>query len=148
MRRLFVHVKLVKACLAVRDAGIARSRDQSKVSSKSRCIALVVPHFPVLLWLHPVIFEHARVLSYVVSFHLQPCLRLLRFEQEVVVTMWTVLVALLKLFHILPEGLLTLLASERHFERLFQIVILRVGVALRTVEPLSAAWRANGDLGV
>ena len=66
----------------------------------------------------------------------------------VVITMRTVLVALVVLGHVLPESLLALLAHEHHLHRLRQLVRLRFRVTFRAVEPLLAARRADGDLRV
>lgn len=65
-----------------------------------------------------------------------------------VVTVGTVLVALVKLLHVFAEALFALLAREGHLQRLFQSMRLSVGMALRAVEPLPAAGRTDGDLGV
>ena len=60
-----------------------------------------------------------------------------------IITMRTILIALLIHRHILPERLLALLTQERHLIRLRQPVVLRLRVALGAVEPLSAAGRAD-----
>ena len=60
-----------------------------------------------------------------------------------IVTVRTILIALLIHRHILPERLLALLAQERHLIRLRERVILRLRVALGAVEPLPAARRAD-----
>ncbi len=62
--------------------------------------------------------------------------------------MRTKLVAFLIIRHILPKRLLALLAHEGHFRSLCQSMCLCFRVAFRTVEPLFAAWRADGNLGV
>lgn len=66
----------------------------------------------------------------------------------VVVTMRTVLVALLVIRHVLAERLLALLAHENHLVVLPQTVVLRFSMAFRAVEPLPAARSAYGDLRV
>jgi hypothetical protein len=57
----------------------------------------------------------------------------------VVVTMRTVLVALVVVGHVFAERLFALLAHERHLRRLAQPMVLSLSVAFRTVEPLLAA---------
>ena len=65
-----------------------------------------------------------------------------------VIAVWTVLVALVKLLHVLAERLLALLAQERHLHGLPEPMVLCLSVTLGAVKPLLAARRANGDLGV
>lgn len=65
-----------------------------------------------------------------------------------VIAMRAVLVALLIVAHIFPKRLFAFLAHERHLRRLAQPMVLCLCVALCAVEPLLAAWRADGDLGV
>ena len=62
--------------------------------------------------------------------------------------MRTVLVALLVGRHVLPERLAALLAQKRHLHRPLELVVLRLRVAFRAVEPLLAARRADGNLRV
>ena len=57
-------------------------------------------------------------------------------------------VPVLELARVLAEGLLALLAHEDHLEALEQGVVFFLLVALGAVEPLLAAGRADGDLGV
>ena len=65
-----------------------------------------------------------------------------------IVTMRAVLVALVVVGHVFPESFAALLAHERHLCGLAQPVVLRFFVAFRTVEPLLAAGRTNGNLRV
>jgi hypothetical protein len=65
-----------------------------------------------------------------------------------IITMWTVLIALIVLRHILPKSFLAFLASKRHLRGLRQLMILGFGVALGAVVPLLAAWSANRHLRV
>lgn len=65
-----------------------------------------------------------------------------------VITMWTVLVALLVHRHVLPERLLTFLAHEGHLGGLGQVVCLGLRVALGAVIPELATWRPDRDLRV
>ena len=67
---------------------------------------------------------------------------------EVVVTVRTVLIALIELRDVLPEGFLALLADECHLRRLCKPVRLCFCVALGTIEPLLAAGRTDGNLGI
>lgn len=60
-----------------------------------------------------------------------------------VITVWTVFVALLVVGHIFPEGFLALLTDEGHLVRLLQSVILGLCMAFRAVKPLFAAWGTN-----
>ena len=65
-----------------------------------------------------------------------------------VITMWTILVALLVHLHILPERLLALLAHEDPLGSFPQTVVLRFSMAFRAIEPLPATRGAYGDLRV
>lgn len=67
---------------------------------------------------------------------------------EVIVTVGTVLVALVELRGIFPEGFLALLTDECHLGRLREPVRLRFRVAFGAIEPLLAAGRADGNLGI
>ena len=71
-----------------------------------------------------------------------------RDTHVVVVTMRAILVALLIVGHIFAERLLALFAHERHLRRLPEPVVLALGVALGTVEPLFAARSPDGYLRV
>lgn len=62
--------------------------------------------------------------------------------------MWAVLVAVLKLVHVFTEALLALFTRKDHFHGLLQVVVLRLGMALGTIEPLLAAWGADGHLSI
>jgi hypothetical protein len=66
----------------------------------------------------------------------------------VIVTMRTVLVALLIDGHVLPECLLALFAHEGHFGSLCERMGLGFRVAFRAVIPELATWGADGDLRV
>ena len=74
--------------------------------------------------------------------------RLALSTYEVVITVRAVLVALVELRDIFPEGFLALLADERHLCRLRESVGLRFCVAFGAIEPLLAAGRADGNLGI
>lgn len=65
-----------------------------------------------------------------------------------VIAVRTILVTVLKLLHVFSEALLALFARERHLERLLQLMLLRLGVALRAIKPLFAAWGPNRNLSV
>lgn len=67
---------------------------------------------------------------------------------EVVVTVGTVLIALVELRDIFPEGFLALLTDERHLRRLCKFVRLRFCVAFGTIEPPLATGRADGNLSI
>lgn len=56
-----------------------------------------------------------------------------RAAYEMVVTMWTKLVRLLKRRHVFPERFLALLAQECHLGSLCQRVIFLFGVTFRTL---------------
>jgi len=62
--------------------------------------------------------------------------------------MRTILIALIEIRDVFPEGFLALLADERHLRRLCKDVRLRFRVAFGAVEPLLAAGRADGNLGI
>ena len=84
---------------------------------------------------------------HIISFNLQARLRFHCLKQKVIIAVGTVLVTLLELLHVFSKAFLALLAGEGHFESLFERVRLAFGMALRAVEPLPAAWGADGDLG-
>lgn len=86
--------------------------------------------------------------AHVFALNLKTCLGHLGFDDEVVVAVRAVLVALLKLLGVLAEALLALLARKRHFGGLGKRVVLGFGMAFGTVEPLLAAGTADRDLGV
>lgn len=65
-----------------------------------------------------------------------------------VITVWAIFVTLVVFCHILPKGLFTLLACERHLCRLGKRVVFSLGMALCTVEPLLATRGTDGDLRV
>ena len=65
-----------------------------------------------------------------------------------IITMRTILVALLIRAHVLPERPTTLLAHEHHLGCLREPVRLRFGVTLCTVEPLLATWCTNRHLRI
>ena len=62
--------------------------------------------------------------------------------------MRAVLVALIELRDVFPEGLLTLLTDESHLRRLGKPVGLCFRVTFGAIEPLLAAGRADGNLGI
>jgi hypothetical protein len=65
-----------------------------------------------------------------------------------VVTMGTVLIALVIFGHVLPERFLALFADERHIVRFPQRVAFGLCVALCAVEPLLAAGGADRYLSI
>lgn len=71
-----------------------------------------------------------------------------RAAHIVVVTIRTILVALLVCRHVLPKRLLAFLAQERHLRRFRELVLLLLSMAFRAVKPLLAARCAHGDLRV
>lgn len=86
--------------------------------------------------------------AYVFTLNLQARLGRLSFDDEVVVAVRAVFVALLELLGVLAEALLALFAGKSHFGALHEVVLLRLGMALGAVEPLAAAGAADGDLSV
>ena len=67
---------------------------------------------------------------------------------EMVVTVRTVLITLIKLRNVFPEGFLALLTDECYLGRLRKPVGLRFRMAFGAIEPLLAAGRADGNLGI
>ncbi len=124
------------------------SHKQSFRSTQPRRLPLIIPYLDLLPLLCALIPQHPTINPHIIALHLQPRLRFLGLDHEMVVAVRAVLVAILKLLHVLPEALLALFAREGHVHGLFELVRLRVGVALRAIEPLPAAGRADGDLGV
>ena len=57
-------------------------------------------------------------------------------------------VRLFKLLRIFPKALLALFAGKSHVENLHELVVLDLPVTFCTVEPFTAAGRADGNLGV
>jgi hypothetical protein len=66
----------------------------------------------------------------------------------VIITMWAILVAVLVSGHVLAKGLLAFFTDEGHFCRSRKRMRLRLCMTFRAVEPLLAAWGADGDLRV
>ena len=65
-----------------------------------------------------------------------------------VVTVRTVFIALIEICDVFPEGFLALLTDEYHLRRLRKPVGLCFCVAFGTIEPLLAAGRTDGNLGI
>ena len=65
-----------------------------------------------------------------------------------VITVGTILVALLVAGHVFAKRLFALFTDKHHLCCLLQSVVLRFGMAFGAVEPLFAARRANRHLGV
>ena len=64
-------------------------------------------------------------------------------DDEVVIAVRAVLIAVLELRSILSEALLALFASEYHLESLKKVVGLLLVVALRAIEPFAACIPAD-----
>ena len=63
--------------------------------------------------------------------------------------LWAMFVGFIEFIaHFLSEALSAFFTEQDHFIRLFEWVILGFLVALCTIEPFSAAWSSDGDLGV
>jgi hypothetical protein len=71
-----------------------------------------------------------------------------RRSHVVIITMRTVLVALLVNGHVFSEGLLALFADEGHFRRPRKRMCLCLRVAFGAIEPLLAARGTDGDLRI
>lgn len=117
-------------------------------SSQTRRLQLIIPYRQVLFGFNTVILEHSGIFPHILALDFQPCLGLLGFQNVVIVAVRAVLVAILVLTHVFAEHLFALFAREHHFHCLLKAVCLLLGVAFGTVEPLFAAWGANGDLRV
>jgi hypothetical protein len=124
------------------------NHQQSAPSAQSRRLALIIPNSWCLLALDTVVPDHARVLSDVLALNLETRLGLLGLQEEVVVAMRAVLIALVELFHVFAKDFSALFACEDHLGGAFELVVLLLSVAFCAVEPLATAWRADGDLGV
>lgn len=116
--------------------------------SQPRSLQLIIPNSQVLFRFNPLILDHPRVLSNILSLHLQSCLWFFGLNDKVVVAVRAVLVAVFEFGHVFAETLFTFLACKGHFHGLFESVVLGFGVAFGAVEPLFAARGADGDLGV
>lgn len=117
-------------------------------STQSSRLTLIVPHSRDLLLLHTLVSDHPRILPDILTLNLQARLGLHSLEEEVIVAVWAVLVALLESLDVLAEALLALFAREDHLCRAHQIMVGFLGVAFGAVEPLPAAGGADGDLCV
>jgi hypothetical protein len=115
----------------------------SALSAQPRRVSLIVPDSRRLLSLDAIVPDHPRVFPDVFALDLQTCLWLLGLQQEVVVAVRAVLVALLKRFHVFAEALLALFACEDHLDGALELVVLLLAVTLGAVEPLPAARRAD-----
>lgn len=82
--------------------------------------------------------EHLVVHSDIITLNGQGSLGGLGFEDEVVVAVRAVLVAIVKLLGVFAEGLFAFLASKRHFEALHERVAFLLLVAFCAVEPFPA----------
>lgn len=87
----------------------------------------------------PLILQHPRIFPDIISLDLQSSVRGDCLEDEMVVAVGAVLVALVKLLDVLAEALFAFLAGKDHFEGGFQSVGLGFGVAFGAVEPF-LAW--------
>ena len=74
----------------------------------------------------------------------------LRLDDEMIVTVGTVLICFLKLGNLFAEGALAFLAEEDHIHCWHELVVLTpvFRMAFWAIEPLFAAWSANGHLRV
>lgn len=126
--------------------GTPRRGHEIKSSQPIRCVLIVNR----MTWvdLSPFVFEHPRVHSWVLAFHCQRRFGCHSVQNEVVVTVRAVFIALLEFGDVFPEGFLALFADERHLRRFRQPVGLGFCVAFGTIEPKLAAGRADGNLGV
>lgn len=113
--------------------------DKSVSSQDIRKIVIVFHEYRLLYLLDTVIFEHPSIHSGVLALHTNNSLRGLRIDDIMVIAMWAIFIALLIRRHILPKRLFTLLAQERHFRRLRQVMTLRFSVAFGAIEPQFAA---------
>lgn len=117
-------------------------------SSQPRSLTLIFPNRRHFLLLHTVIPDHPSVLPDIVTLDLQAGLWLDSLEQEVIVAVRAVFVALLKSLHVLAEAFLAFLAGKNHLGGAFELMVVLFGMAFGAVEPLPAAGSADGHLGV
>ena len=80
---------------------------------------------PLFLPFNPIILDHPTINSRVLALKLQHRFRRHSFEDEVVITVWTVLVAFFEFFGVFAESLFALLTGEG--------LVFLVGVARRGV---------------
>lgn len=100
----------------------------------------------VLLLPCPIVLDHPSINPSILTLDLQGSLRSFGFKNEVVITMWTIFIAVLELFHVFPKCFLALLAHEGHLHSTCEFMVFLLAMALCTVEPFSAAGRSYGDL--
>jgi len=108
----------------------------------------IPPFHAALLPPNPLILNHPSIPPNILPLKLHKRPRHLRLDDEMVVAVRAVLVALVPLLRVLAEALLALLAREHHLEALQEGVRFRLGVAGYAVVPFLAAGRAEGDLCV
>ena len=92
------------------------SRPHPECLSQTFVKTLDTPDFLLLLASFPVVLEHPRILTHILALDLQSRFRLYRFQHEVVVAVWAIFVAVVKVLYVLPETLFALFAGEDHLE--------------------------------
>lgn len=85
-----------------------------------------------------VILEHLAIYSNVVTLNADSCLGSFGIDDEMVIAVRAVFVALIELLGVLSEALLALLASKNHLQRLQKGMAFLLLMAVCTVKPLPA----------
>ena len=88
------------------------------------------------------------ILSWIISFDTNTYLRGLGFYYIVVVTVWTILVSLVKVLHIFTKDLSALFAGKNHLYGLSDLMIWHFCVTFCTVKPPFTARCTNRNLKI
>jgi len=109
---------------------------------------LDIKYRPLLFPSYTIIPQHPTILPSILALKLQHRLRCTRVQNEVVVTMWAVFIAILEFLRVFSEAFFTFLACERHIEFLEEGMGFVFGMTFWAVIPFSTAGGADGYLGV
>jgi hypothetical protein len=107
-----------------------------------------VPNGLLLFLALTFVLDETCVLSDILALDLQSGMWRLCFKDKVVVAVWAILVALVKLLNVLAESLFALFACKDHFEGGLEVVCFRLGVAFSAIEPFAACCRAVLVMGL
>jgi len=110
----------------------------SKLSTQLVCLLVWIEDAPQFLLPCSLVLEHLVVNANIVALDGEGGLGGLCLNDEVVVAVWAVLVAFLKLLRVFAEDLSALFAGKDHFERLHQGMVFLLGMTFGAIEPLAA----------
>lgn len=101
-------------------------------------ILVWVEHGAVVLLFHSVVPQHLIIDPHILALHRKRSLGCLGIDDEVIIAVWAVFVAVVELLGVLAEALLALLAGKDHFEALQKGVFFLLAMAFGAVKPFSA----------